>query len=568
VWLRSSSGAGKSTTLGVLLGFVRPASGSITIGGAPLEEIDISAWRRDVAWIPQSPAFAGGTVRAELELAGDPDAVLDELGLREFADQLVGTLSTGQRQRVAVAKALLRVREGAWLLLADEPTAHLDADNAERVMAAIQLAADNGAAVVIAAHDRPDGVTLLPNMSTTSEALGEAPRKLSTYSGVRVPWREVVDRRLVAGIGLGALALLAGVALTATSGWLIAKASQQPPFLTLTVAVVGVRAFGLARAGLRYAERLATHDAAFRIAGRLRVQLWNSLVRLGPARAMQAREGQQRLVGDVDTVRDLLPRTVTPPLVAMLVALGAVVVQTAFLPAAGLVLGVAILLGGVAGPLLALRLERRATSALADGRRSVSAQVLGLFESAAELIAFGAHVARRRELAATDARLVAAARRQAFGTGAAEALITLVCGAATVVSTALAAQAVLAGNLDPVLAPLLALVPLALAEVLVTLPPVAQHWDTLRQARIRLASFPESGGGGHPPPPPPLSGNRGRRDHRCRHRLAGRGAPGAHRRGLPPAARRVRGRHRGERRREVDVARRAPRVPAAGQRPR
>ncbi|MDT7728028.1 MAG: ATP-binding cassette, subfamily bacterial CydCD, partial [Actinomycetota bacterium] len=492
VWLRSSSGAGKSTTLGVLLGFVRPTSGSISVGGAALDEIDMAAWRRDVAWIPQSPAFAGGTVRAELGLAGDSEAVLDELGLREFADRPVGTLSTGQRQRVAVARALLRVREGAWLLLADEPTAHLDAANAERVMSALQLAADNGAAVVIAAHDRPDGVTLLPNMSTSSEAPARVPGKVSTYS----PVRGVVDRRLVAGIGLGALALLAGVALTATSGWLIAKASQQPPFLTLTVAVVGVRAFGLARAGLRYAERLATHDAAFRIAGRLRVQLWNSLVRLGPAQALQAGEGQRRLLGDVDTVRDLLPRTVTPPLVAMLVALGAVAVQTAFLPAAGLVLAIAILLGGVVAPLLALRLERRATSALADGRRSVSAQVLELFEAAAELIAFGAHVGRRRELAATDARLVAAAHRQAFGTGAAEALITLVCGAATVVSTALAAQAVLAGNLDPVLAPLLALVPLALAEVLVTLPPVAQHWDTLRQARIRLASLPESGGGG------------------------------------------------------------------------
>ena len=487
VWLRSPSGAGKSTTLGVLLGFVRSSSGSITIGDTPLEEVDMSTWRRNVAWIPQSPAFAGGTVRAELELAGDPESVLGELGLREFADRPVGTLSTGQRQRVAVARALLRVRGGAWLLLADEPAAHLDAVNAERVMAAIQLAADNGAAVVIAAHDRPDGVALLPTVPATSGAAREVP----AYSGVRVPWRGLVDRRLAAGIGLGALALLAGVALTATSGWLIAKASQQPPFLTLTVAVVGVRTFGLARAGLRYAERLATHDAAFRIAGRLRVQLWNSLVRLGPARALRAGEGQRRLVGDVDTVRDLLPRTVTPPLVAVLVALGAVAVQTAFLPAAGLVLAVAISVGGVAAPLLALRLERRATSALADGRRSVSAQVLGLFESAAELIAFGAHIGRRRELAATDTRLVAAAHRQAFGTGAAEALITLVCGAATVVSTALAAHAVVAGNLDPVLAPLLALVPLALAEVLVTLPPVAQHWDTLRQARLRLAACNE-----------------------------------------------------------------------------
>jgi ATP-binding cassette subfamily C protein CydD/ATP-binding cassette subfamily C protein CydCD len=85
---------------------------------------------------------------------------------------------------------------------------------------------------------------------------------------------------------------------------------------------------------------------------------------------------------------------------------------------------------------------------------------------------------------------VGQARRQAFGAGAAEALITLACGAGAVVSTALAAQAVAAGELDAVLAPLLALVPLALAEVLALLPPAAQHWDTLQSARQRLADTP------------------------------------------------------------------------------
>jgi ATP-binding cassette subfamily C protein CydD/ATP-binding cassette subfamily C protein CydCD len=141
---------------------------------------------------------------------------------------------------------------------------------------------------------------------------------------------------------------------------------------------------------------------------------------------------------------------------------------------------------------VALRAERRATSALADGRREVASRVLVLFEAAAELLAFGTARDHRRALADADTRLVAQARRQAFGVGAAEALVTLVCGAGAVVSTALAAQAVAAGRLDPVLAPLLALVPLALAEVLALLPPVAQHWDTLQRARRRLADVPES----------------------------------------------------------------------------
>ncbi|NBH11171.1 glutathione/cysteine ABC transporter permease/ATP-binding protein, partial [Amycolatopsis sp. SID8362] len=157
----------------------------------------------------------------------------------------------------------------------DEPTAHLDEATARLVLDAVQRAVDNGAAAVIAAHERTAAVDVAPDPAPAPET--------STKDAVAAPvgWRALLDGRLFGGAVLGAVALLAGVALTATSGWLIAKASQQPPILTLTVAVVGVRAFGLGRAGLRYVERLVTHDAAFRIAGRLRVRVWNALVRLG-----------------------------------------------------------------------------------------------------------------------------------------------------------------------------------------------------------------------------------------------------------------------------------------------
>ncbi|WP_410667265.1 thiol reductant ABC exporter subunit CydD [Amycolatopsis sp. cmx-4-68] len=481
VWLRAPSGGGKSTTLSALLGFVPAHDGAITVGATNLADADLERWRAQVAWVPQSPVFTGGTVRGEV----GSDALLPELGLAGLADRPVAKLSLGQRQRVAVARALQRVRDGAWLLLLDEPTAHLDETSARLVLDAVQRAVDHGAAAVIAAHERTAAVDMSSDVPPVLE--------MSTEDSSRPPlgWRALLDGRLFGGAVLGAVALLAGVALTATSGWLIAKASQQPPILTLTVAVVGVRAFGLGRAALRYVERLVTHDAAFRIAGRLRVRLWNSLVRLGPARGLRAGEGQRRLVADVDTVRDLLPRVVSPPLVVALVAAGAIAVQTWVLPAAGLALAVAVALG-LCAPWVALRAERRATSALADGRREVASRVLVLFEAAAELLAFGTAREHRRALADADTRLVAQARRQAFGVGAAEALITLVCGAAAVVSTALAAAAVTAGRLDPVLAPLLALVPLALAEVLALLPPVAQHWDTLQRARRRLADVPAS----------------------------------------------------------------------------
>jgi ATP-binding cassette subfamily C protein CydCD len=471
VRLDGPSGSGKSTAFGALLGFVQPDSGSIT-GLPPLT---------DIAWVPQRPAFTGGTAADEIALAitspptrAELETVAAQSLCEHLLDRPVDQLSTGERQRVAIARALLRVRRGARLLLLDEPTAHLDADTAARVLDAVRAAAAGGVAVVVATHRE---VSVRSNERRFSEVAGPSKTAERVERG---RLRELITPQLLLGALLGAGALIAGVALTATSAWLIAKASQQPPILTLSVAVVGVRAFGLARAGLRYVERLVTHDAAFRSAADLRVRLWEALVRMGPARTISLRrnEGLQRLVGDVDTVRDLTPRVLLPPLVAAGACVTAVAVQLAILPAAGLALAVGVLVAGLGAPALAVALDRRAPAALAEGRRKVAAGVLGLLDAAPDLIAFGAQVGKRAELAALDADLADRARRQAFGAGAAAALITLAMGAATVIGAGLATG---------ITAPVLALVPLALAEALALLPPAAQQREALRQAYSRVA---------------------------------------------------------------------------------
>ena len=448
VRLDSPSGTGKSTTFAALLGFVAPTEGSIRVGDTDLSEVEIEAWRERVAWVPQSPKFTGGTVAAEL--GGDHRELAERLNLTHLLDRPVDQLSTGERQRVAVARALLR---DADFLLLDEPTAHQDPANAARVHAAI---ANTTAAVVLASHRDPEPATepVTPRRATTTGL--DEPRRL--------PLRTLLTPRLLAGAALGAAALVAGIALTATSAWLIAKAATQPPILTLSVAVVGVRAFGLARAGLRYAERLVTHDAAFRAAADQRVRAWGTA-------------DVQRLTTDIDTVRDLTPRVLLPPLVAALVCVAAVTVQLAILPAAGLALVIAVAAAGLGAPAVALALDRRATRALAAGRRRVAAEVHTLLDAAPDLIAFGAHHARRAALAAMDADLAAKARRQAWSAGAASAVSTLAMGAATVAGGWLAA-----GVVDPLLVPVLALVPLALTETLAPLPIAAQHIAPLRAA--------------------------------------------------------------------------------------
>lgn len=455
VHLTGPSGAGKSTTIAAVLGFVRPTDGTIEVGGTPLSEVDLEEWRSRLAWVPQTPKFAGGTVAEEL---GGNAEMAERLNLTHLLHRPIDQLSTGERQRVAVGRALLR---DATLLLLDEPTAHQDPANAARVQAAIE---DAGVAMIVASHRDPTPTTDRPAERPANTVDLEAPRRL--------PLRTLVTPRLLAGAGLGAAAMIAGVALTATSAWLIAKAATQPPILTLGVAVVGVRAFGLARAGLRYAERLVTHDAAFRAASAQRVDLWRTA-------------DYRRLTTDVDTVRDLTPRVLLPPIVAVLVCVAAVTVQSAILPAAGLVLAIAVAAAGMGAPAVALAVDRRATRALAAGRRRVADRVLTLLDAAPDLIAFGAHHRHRADVAREDAALARQARRQALSEGAATALIMLATGAASVVSIGLA------GGVDPLLIPVLALVPLALNETLAQLPAAAQHLAPLRAAHTRGLRPPE-----------------------------------------------------------------------------
>ena len=134
------SGAGKSTLVAVLLGFVRPNSGRVLIGGVPLAELDLAAWRAALAWVPQQPALLAGTIADNIRL-GAPDApvtrvrsALDRAGAAELhLDRVLLAggegLSAGEIRRVALARALLRIDcGGGQLLILDEPTAGLDAE--------------------------------------------------------------------------------------------------------------------------------------------------------------------------------------------------------------------------------------------------------------------------------------------------------------------------------------------------------------------------------------------------------------------------------------------------------
>ena len=102
---------------------------------------------------------------------------------------------------------------------------------------------------------------------------------------------DVDRRRVVSAVLLGSLALGSAVALAAVSAWLIARASQMPPVLTLSVATVSVRAFGISRGVFRYVERLASHDTALRGVVNLRERAYARLAGAGADTVLALRRG-------------------------------------------------------------------------------------------------------------------------------------------------------------------------------------------------------------------------------------------------------------------------------------
>jgi thiol reductant ABC exporter CydC subunit len=287
---------------------------------------------------------------------------------------------------------------------------------------------------------------------------------------------------------LGALTVLLGVGLMATAGYLISRASERPAVLSLTVAIVGVRFFGLSRPLTRYLERLASHDLALRVLGRVRVRVYREIEPLAPAQLEGYRQGDllARMVADVDALQNLHLRAVGPPLVALLA--GAVVVgaAAAFVPAAGLVLAVGLVVGGVVVPALAGRLGRRGGRRQAAARGELSAELVETLRAAPELVAYGGAGEAQARLRAADGALVRLARRDALVGGLADGAGLAVVGATVAGVLAVAVRASADGHLDRTLIAMLALLALASFEAVQPLAAAARELSATLAAGGRV----------------------------------------------------------------------------------
>ncbi|WBU38703.1 thiol reductant ABC exporter subunit CydC [Homoserinibacter sp. YIM 151385] len=525
---------------GELLAIAAPSGGGkSTLLAAILDRLPASAEARGrverperLAWAPQSPTFSRDRVDAELRLHGGPgeeladaelEAVLRSAALGRLAlDADPALLSPGERRRLAIARVLLRVRRGAALVVLDEPTAHLDDEAAEAVIDELWLLRGT-ATVVVATHDprllaladrvvrlpepaRADGLADAAADATQPDAAAPRtaaaieptapevarPASIATETAARpLGLRDIlrpVRWRLALGMLLAAGSSAAAAALTALSGWLIVTAAEQPPILTLMVAIVGVRFFGIARSALRYAERLAVHDAVLRLAERLRLRLWRVLAAAGPAHRRLLRGGTVvgSLVVAPDEVRDLAPRVLVPPAAALMTVAGGIAAIAILAPAALLAPAIVLAATLLAAPAAALLADRRAAAGeLAASRRSAG-EVVELLAAAAELGAHDVLDAPLAELAARDARRTALARRAALARGLAAGIATAGALLASLVLAAALPPLVAAGALAPAGMAALVLLPLGLVEPILLAADAVRSRPALREAVSRL----------------------------------------------------------------------------------
>ncbi|MFF6979003.1 thiol reductant ABC exporter subunit CydD [Streptomyces sp. NPDC008343] len=533
VALVGPSGAGKSTLLNALLGFARPAEGRILVGGSDLAELDLEEWRSRIAWVPQRPHLYAGTIAENVRLAR-PDAddaavrqALGNAGALEFVDALpqgvetvlgedgVG-LSAGQRQRLALARAFLADRP---VLLLDEPTAALDgATEAEVVEAVRRLAVGRTVLLVVhrpallgmadrvvrlseagasvsaeampkASVDRP--IEHDPDSGSASEDAGTVPLAAAKRRGVLARVRGMSGPRrgrLVLALVLGSLALGSAVGLMATSGWLISRASQQPPVLYLMVAVTATRAFGIGRAVFRYAERLVSHDAVLRMLADTRVAVYRRLERLAPAGLRRTRRGDllSRLVADVDALQDYWLRWLLPAGAATVVSAGAVGFTAWLLPEAGAVLAAGLLAAGAGVPFLTGAVARRAERRLAPARGELATRVTDLLTGTAELTVAGALPSRTAEARRADGTLTGIASRAASATALGDGLTALICGLTVAATALVGAQGVADGRLGGVTMAVVVLTPLAAFEAVLGLPLAVQYRQRVRKSAERV----------------------------------------------------------------------------------
>jgi ATP-binding cassette, subfamily C, bacterial CydC len=304
---------------------------------------------------------------------------------------------------------------------------------------------------------------------------------------------------MLVGLLLTFITLLTGIGLLSLSGWFLSASAVAG--LTVVTAQTfnfftpagGVRFFSIARTASRYGERLATHEATFKLLTQLRVWAWNKLLPLSAANLQGLRRGDllNRLVADIDTLDHLYLRLLTP-MAASLMMIGTLLVFLGWFDShLALSLCALLLAAWLILPLVFYYLGKAPGQVLMQAQRQYRIELLDVIQGQAELSIFGANQRYLAKLEQAQHSLFSQQTTMANITGLSQALLILINGTAVVLMLYFAGQGV--GELSPP-GPLMALMVFATMASLEMMMPIAgafQHLSSTVLAARRVTEITE-----------------------------------------------------------------------------
>ena len=205
----------------------------------------------------------------------------------------------------------------------------------------------------------------------------------------------------------GFLTIGSNMGLLAASAYLISSAALHPSITELSVAIVGVRFFGIARAVFRYLERYISHDVTFRLLGAIRVWFYTKLEKLAPARVMKWQSGQllNAIVGDVETLKEFYLRVLAPPIIAIAVLCGSCIFLAQYSKSFVYVLIGAFVMAGLVLPLCLQMIQKSTAKELVATRGELRTQLVDSITGIVDLAAFGQTGRQLQRIDAINQRL-------------------------------------------------------------------------------------------------------------------------------------------------------------------
>lgn len=198
-------------------------------------------------------------------------------------------------------------------------------------------------------------------------------------------------KEILLSILLGVATIAAGIGMLGTSAYLIASAAMHPSIAELQVAIVGVRFFGISRAGFRYLERLVSHSVNLRVLSHLREWFYRQVESAPPAELYTKKVGDllDRVMGDLETLENFYVRVISPVVVALVTGIGVSLFIGGYAVELGMILAAGLFITGFILPLETILVTYKTAREMTDARSGLSSRLVETLQGLEDLQTYG-----------------------------------------------------------------------------------------------------------------------------------------------------------------------------------